>query len=659
MAKTQVSGNQILDLTVTDADVAAANKDGVAGTASMRTLGTGAQQAAAGNHTHAHSALTSLTTGDDHTQYANLNGRSLGQLIYGGTGINTGLSLAGNPSGGDDYVDTQSGVCFSGRITPAQITADQNDYNPASLMAVFTLRLSTDASRNITGLTAPSISASGRLLHIQNVGSFNIVLKHESTSSLVANRFHFSSSADITIPAGCNLLLYYDNQSGVTRWKDFAGNTAPSPHSGLTGLTIGDDHTQYALLAGRAGGQTFFGGTATHNTLTLRGSSTGDGNVLVSDGFSLQRTTPASLAADQNDYTGIADTSSPVIRLNPTTANRTITGISATNLSLRCYCLINISTTLDVILSHESASSTAANRFNFPNERDYVLRPNGSLMIWYDASSSRWRQMNDSGTQRALPTLYRQGLVWKRNDATSTTNDVNVGAGSCRDATDTYDIIINSAITKSLAGTWVVGSGSNGLDAGTRANNTWYYIWAIARSDTGVCDILLSTSSTAPTMPTSYDKKRLIGAIRTGASLLSQVYVRGGGSGDLFVHYLDPATNGVDATTTTLSTTRTDFTLSYIPPIGAAGDEIQGLFNAVYNNAGAGNGVYITNPNMVDSAPSEATNLVELKTSVANIAVEQRLMLLVDHAAKVSARATAASSTFRLLTMGYYWPGYF
>lgn len=38
--------------TITDTEVAAANKDGTAGTASMRTLGTGAQQAAAGNHTH-------------------------------------------------------------------------------------------------------------------------------------------------------------------------------------------------------------------------------------------------------------------------------------------------------------------------------------------------------------------------------------------------------------------------------------------------------------------------------------------------------------------------------------------------------------------------------------------------------------------------------
>lgn len=40
---------QIAAGVIVDADVAAANKDGVAGTASMRTLGTGAQQALAGN----------------------------------------------------------------------------------------------------------------------------------------------------------------------------------------------------------------------------------------------------------------------------------------------------------------------------------------------------------------------------------------------------------------------------------------------------------------------------------------------------------------------------------------------------------------------------------------------------------------------------------
>ena len=62
MAQTQITGSQVKDSSLagsdvqdgslTDADLAAANKDGAAGTPSLRTLGTGAQQAAAGDHSH-------------------------------------------------------------------------------------------------------------------------------------------------------------------------------------------------------------------------------------------------------------------------------------------------------------------------------------------------------------------------------------------------------------------------------------------------------------------------------------------------------------------------------------------------------------------------------------------------------------------------------
>lgn len=47
---------------VTDVTVAPDNKDGVAGVASMRTLGTGAQQAAPGNHTHGDTGWVNCTT---------------------------------------------------------------------------------------------------------------------------------------------------------------------------------------------------------------------------------------------------------------------------------------------------------------------------------------------------------------------------------------------------------------------------------------------------------------------------------------------------------------------------------------------------------------------------------------------------------------------
>ena len=44
-------------------------------------------------------------------------------------------------------------------------------------------------------------------------------------------------------------------------------------HNNLGGLTTGDPHTQYALLAGRSGGQTLIGGTAANDDLTLEGTS--------------------------------------------------------------------------------------------------------------------------------------------------------------------------------------------------------------------------------------------------------------------------------------------------------------------------------------------------------------------------------------------------
>jgi hypothetical protein len=66
MARTQVPGSQILDATITDADVAAANKDGAAGTASMRTLGTGAAQAAAGNDSRLSDARTPTAHASTH-----------------------------------------------------------------------------------------------------------------------------------------------------------------------------------------------------------------------------------------------------------------------------------------------------------------------------------------------------------------------------------------------------------------------------------------------------------------------------------------------------------------------------------------------------------------------------------------------------------------
>jgi len=74
-----------------------------------------------------------------------------------------------------------------------------------------------------------------------------------------------------------------------------------------------------------------------------------------------------------------------------------------------------------------------------------------------------------------------------------------------------------SGLTKRLDANWAVGTNQGGLDTGSIANTT-YYVWLIQRSDTGVVDALFSLSSTSPTMPSNYDRKRLVGSFsRVGA----------------------------------------------------------------------------------------------------------------------------------------------
>ena len=104
--------------------------------------------------------------------------------------------------------------------TPAQITSNQNNYNPGGKS--YFQRWSTDASRDITGLTFTAAQVDGQVHVIINVGSTDIVLKNESASSTAANRFKNSTGADITLTANQSADLIYDGTA--SRWLVFKRN---------------------------------------------------------------------------------------------------------------------------------------------------------------------------------------------------------------------------------------------------------------------------------------------------------------------------------------------------------------------------------------------------------------------------------------------------
>lgn len=110
----------------------------------------------------------------------------------------------------------------------------------------------------------------------------------------------------------------------------------------------------------------------------------------------------------------------------------------------------------------------------------------------------------------ALPTSYIAALGLRRVD----NSHVEIATGACRDDADTFDIRVTSLISVNIA---VLGA--NGRDAGAEAANTWYSVWVIADSG-GVNPVagLLSTSSTSPTLPSGYNKKRRLGWTRNNGS---------------------------------------------------------------------------------------------------------------------------------------------
>jgi len=150
------------------------------------------------------------------------------------------------------------------------------------------------------------------------------------------------------------------------------------------------------------------------------------------------------------------------------------------------------------------------------------------------------------------------GLTY--DNGTDATNDININIGGAMDASNIYWMDLTTALGKQSDVTWAVGgtTGSplGGLDTGA-AGNSDYYIWLIARSDTGVVDALFSLSSTAPSMPTNYDVKRLIGWFKrvAGTIVAFKTYETEGGG--LTLRWSVP-TLEISLTNTLTTSRRTD-----------------------------------------------------------------------------------------------------
>lgn len=184
-------------------------------------------------------------TGDDNTGMYNVGADQLG-LVTGGA---RRMLIANSLITFDVQASHSVAPLFANTLTPAQITSNQDNYSPANLASAVHLRLSTDASRTISGLAT---GANGRFLVITNVGASNIVFLHQNTGSSEANRFLFDDGGSLTLTAEETRIFWYDTTTA--RWRTLvgggggAGGVVDSVVAG-TGISVDDSDVNNPIVA--------------------------------------------------------------------------------------------------------------------------------------------------------------------------------------------------------------------------------------------------------------------------------------------------------------------------------------------------------------------------------------------------------------------------
>ena len=282
---------QIADGSITDSDGTISF-----GTTNITTTGTitGAVNSQLADFTFANGSLTSATAtinfntnnllttgtiqgGDATVTRVNVDNLRLDGNTLSATNLNGGIIITANGTG---VVDVQSAITSLG-ITATGTVGVTGQLNIDNIRIDGNVISSTDLNGNIS--LSPNGSGEVVFSGILRPSTDNLI-----DLGLTANRIRtlyigtsisdgttsissatLQSLRDINTGVAAGMSLFYDG----SKWVASAPDTEIT-HSGLTGLTTGDaGHTQFALLAGRAGGQSLIGGTAASEDLVLESTA--------------------------------------------------------------------------------------------------------------------------------------------------------------------------------------------------------------------------------------------------------------------------------------------------------------------------------------------------------------------------------------------------
>ena len=195
------------------------------------------------------------------------------------------------------------------------------------------------------------------------------------------------------------------------------------------------------------------------------------------------------------------------------------------------------------------------------------------------------------GNTNSAPTLFNTNWAMVQSGFDTLTRDAIQGTAPVWASTTTItmgtlnclDSLRTSLITCSSATLNFATTGLNGLDTGSIASNTWYYIYAILNPTTLATGYLASTSASSPTLPSGFTKFRLLTAVTTlaGSAVLDNVAWFDWGNKHT-VQY-DNTTTDKSVLVTGNATSFTTVSASAVAPVGATS-----LFVGIYEGTSNG-----------------------------------------------------------------------
>jgi len=395
------------------------------------------------------------------------------------------------------------------------------------------------------------------------------------------------------------------------------------------------------------------------------------GNLALPRGLALTGVVaPAPIAANQNDYNPAGLATASVLQISAD-APRSISGLAG-GAEGRLVTLINVGGQ-PITLLDDSAASAAANRFALGGP--VVIAGRQAAILRYDATASRWQGIAGgnpggviySGPQTLTPAQQDQALTnlgagdlsllrghingaVVANDATNPNTVIAISAGAAV-SSDATTLMKIAACTKNANAAWAAGTGNGSADGAAGytalAASTWYYVFLIKRPDTGAVDVLTSKSPTAPTLPASYSKARLIGAFQTDAASHIMAF-HAFDDGDTVMWDTVPP---IDYATSSLGTSSTTITLVNVPAI-----EVTVIANMSAFNGSATSSVYVRHPSAADMSPTaNATSPLGTIVSPNSLFVGLTTFVRADAARQIKARSINPATIFNIAVLGWRW----